>query len=162
MQILVELEGVLKGDKNDEPIMTGVVMAGSLSSWNRMHYMTAMNSEQAKYWFDVNKIVDYDIIIDSSVGLEYENLSERQINVARAKGNIDLFITSNPKNWVYAFDLGIPSVLFGMPSYLRAEFRPDAPKRLRSWDQVQEAIDRQNQARTQDARLTRTETLNFE
>jgi hypothetical protein len=52
--------------------------------------------------------------------------------------------------------------MFGMPSYLRPEFRPDMPKKIRSWNQIEEAIEKQNVLRTQDARLSRTESLNFE
>jgi hypothetical protein len=124
--------------------------------------MTEMSKAEAERWLDINKIVDYDLLIDNSVHLETENLQERQIQVARSRGNIDLFITSNPKLWVYAFDLGIPSMMFGVPEYLRVEFRPDAPKKIRSWDQVQEAVEKQNILKTQDARLQRTEGLNFE
>jgi hypothetical protein len=109
-----------------------------------------------------NKIVDFDLVLDSSVGLEGEDLVERQLSVARAKGPIDLFITANPEHWVYAFNHGIPCVMFGVPAYQRVEFRPDAPKRVRSWNQVVEAIEKQNEARTKDARLSRTEGLNFE
>jgi hypothetical protein len=124
--------------------------------------MTEMSEAEAKRWLDVNKVVDYDLLIDKSAHLEGENLQERQIQVARSRGNVDLFITSNPKLWVYAFEQGIPSIMFGVPEYLRVEFRPDAPKKMRSWDQVQEAVEKQNILKTQDARLLRTEGLNFE
>jgi hypothetical protein len=52
--------------------------------------------------------------------------------------------------------------MFGAPSYTRPEFRPDAPKRLRAWNDIEKAIEEQNALRTQDARLSRTEALNFE
>jgi len=161
MRILVEIDGVLK-DREDGVISTGVLMYGPLTAYNQIVLMTEMTEAEAKRWLDVNKIVDYDLLIDKSVHLETENLQERQIQVARSRGNIDLFITSNPKLWVYAFDLGIPSLMFGVPQYLRAEFRPDAPKKIRSWDQVQDAIEKQNILKTTDARLQRTEGINFE
>ena len=91
-----------------------------------------------------------------------ENLAERQINVARARGRIDLFLTNNPTMWAYAFDQGIVPLMFGVPSYTRPEFRPDAPKRVRAWTDIEEAIRKQNELKTQDARLSRTEGLNFE
>jgi hypothetical protein len=137
-------------------------MVGALSSWNRIQYMTEMTKDEAEYWFDINKVVDYDLLIDSSVGLEGEDLAERQIKYARARGPIELFITNNPKHWVFAFDQGIPSVLFAVPAYTRLEFRPDAPKKIRTWDEIEEAVKTQNQVRTKDARLLRTESLNFE
>jgi hypothetical protein len=155
------MDGVLRGN-NEAPIAPGIIMVGTLSSWNQITFMGSVTQAEMQYWLDVNKIVDFDRLIDSSVALEGEDLSERQVNVARAKGPIDLFITNNPKLWAYAFNMGIPSVMFAVPSYTRVEFRPDAPKRIRSWDNIEESINKQNELRTKDARLQRTEGLNFE
>jgi hypothetical protein len=161
MQILVDLEGVLKGDK-DQPLSQGIVMVGSLSAWNKITLISPLNAEQTRQWLDVNKIVDFDKVIDSGVGLVGEDLGERQVNHARSLGAIDLFITNNPTLWAYTFNQGIASVMFGVPAYTRPEFRPDAPKRLRAWNDIEKAIEEQNALRTQDARLSRTEALNFE
>lgn len=161
MQILVDLDGVLRGEK-DQPISQGVIMVGSLSSWNRVMLMSSLDEGATKYWVDVNKVVDFDKIIDSSVGLVAEDLGERQINYARSLGPVDLFITNNPHLWAYAFDQGIASVMFGVPSYTRPEFRPDAPKRVRAWSEIEKSVEEQNALRTNDARLSRTEALNFE
>jgi len=161
MQILVELDGVLR-NKDDGIISTGVLTYSMLTAYNRMTIMSSSTEEATLRWLNVNKVVDVDNIIDSSVALEGEDLAERQINFARSRGAIDLFITSNPKLWAYAFDLGITSIMFGVPSYIRPEFRPDAPKKVRSWDSIQEAIDRQNEARVKDLRLTRTNDVSFE
>jgi hypothetical protein len=161
MQILVDINGVLKG-MSDEPIPTGILMVGTLSVYNRLMFLSEMSEAQTNQWLNLNKIVDYDRVIDSSVGLAGEVLAERQIKVARAQGPVDLFITNNPTLWAFAFDMGIPSVMFGVPSYTRPEFRPDAPKRARAWGDIESAIQKQNSLRTEDARLTRTEALNFE
>lgn len=161
MQILVDISGVLRGS-GDEPIGTGILMIGTLSVYNRLTFISPTAEAETKLWLNLNKIVDYDLIYGSSVHLEGENLAERQIKVARSRGPIDLFITNNPELWAFAFDMGIPSVMFGVPSYTRPEFRPDAPKKFRKWNDIEEAINRQNVLRTEDARLTRTEALNFE
>jgi len=161
MQILVDLNGVLRGDK-DQPIPQGVVMVGSLSGWNRVLLMSELDAAATKYWLDVNKIVDFDLIIDSSAGLVGDNLKERQFNRARSLGPVDLFVTNDPTMWAFAFEQGVASVMFGAPSYTRPEFRPDAPKKLRAWSDIESAIEKQNELRTNDARLSRTEALNFE
>jgi hypothetical protein len=160
MRILVEIDGVLRG-RAEEPIATGVILVGTLTVFNQMILMASTTRSTAERWLDVNKIVDFDDVVDTSIGLVDEDLSKRQIAFARASGGVDLFITSNPKLWAYAFDLGIPSVMFGVPSYLRPEFRPDAPKKVRSWNEIEEAIEKQNAQRTQDARVKRTEGINF-
>lgn len=161
MKILVDVDGVLK-DHNDAPIATGVVFVGTLSVYNKLTFMTASSEAEVKYWLDTNKIVDFDEIIDASVKLEGESLAERQIKHARSRGQADLFITNNPHNWVFAFELGIPAVMFAVPAYTRPEFRPDAPRKVRAWSEIEETIRKQNELRTKDARLTRTESLNFE
>jgi hypothetical protein len=161
MNIVVDLDGVLKSDK-DQPIRAGVILVGSLSSWNKITYLSSMSTDETKYWLDINKIVDFDRIVDKTVGLVDENLGERQFNYARSLGLVEMYVTNNPSMWAYAFDQGIPAVMFGVPSYTRPEFRPDAPKRVRAWTDIEEAIEKQNVLRTQDARLSRTEALNFE
>jgi hypothetical protein len=161
MQILVDLDGVLRGP-NDQPISQGIVAVGSLSAWNKITLMSPLDGKQTQQWLDINKVVDFDKIVDSSVGLVGEKLGERQITFARSLGAVDLFITNSPKLWAFAFDQGIAAMMFGVPSYTRPEFRPDAPRRVRAWNDIERAIEEQNALRTQDARLSRTEALNFE
>lgn len=161
MHILVELDGVLRS-RTHEPIATGIMMVGALSAYNQISLMTDAATAEVTQWLDINKVVDFDNVFDASLSLAGDELAHRQINFARSRGKVDLFITNSPELWAYAFDLGIPSVMFGVPSYTRPEFRPDAPRKVRAWNEIEQAIEKQNAMRTQDARLTRTETLNFE
>jgi hypothetical protein len=161
MEILVELNGVLKSD-SDKPIITGVLMYAALAAYNRVTIITDMKEAEAIRWMNENKVVDFDKIIDSSVYLTDEEPVKRQINHARSLGGIELFITNNPKHWAYAFEMGIPSVMFGVPSYTRAEFRPDAPRKLRAWTDIEEAVAKQNALRTQDRRISKHEGFRFE
>ena len=162
MHVVIDLDGVLKGHQNDEPIRTGVQFVGALSAYNRISFITDFSKGEAEQWVNINKIVDFDNIYDSSLHLEGEDLKERQIRFARSRGPIDLFITTSPKLWVFAFDLGIPSMMFGVPGYIRPEFRPDAPKKVRSWSEIEKAVKKQNELRTKDARLTRADGVNFQ
>jgi hypothetical protein len=162
MHILVELNGVLR-NTDDAPIPVGQIIVGTLSAYHKITVLSAMDTPSTKLWFDSNKIVDIDDIIDSSAGLTDEVLTERQIKLARSRGAVDLFITGDPSMWAYAFEMGIPAIMMGQPSYLRPEFRPDAPKKLRAWNDIEEAVRKENIQRTQDARLTRNdESLRFD
>lgn len=161
MHILVELEGVLRGQK-DEPISSGILMVAQLAAYNQITFITSMSTPEAEQWTNLNKVVDYDNIIDNSVALVDEDLGERQLKVARAKGSIDLFITHSPTMWATAFDFGITSMMFAVPAYTRPEFRPDAPKRVRAWTDIEEAVAKQNELRTKDARQGRSEGVRFE
>jgi hypothetical protein len=162
MHIVVELDGVLRGHRNDEPILAGVQMVGALSAWNKITFITEMSRAEAEQWANINKIFEYDNMIDSSIALVGEDLKQRQLKMARANGSVELFITGDPKLWAFAFDMGIPSVMFGVPSYTRPEFRPDAPKKIRSWNEIETAVKKQHELRTKDARINRVEGVRFE
>lgn len=162
MQILVELDGVLRGQK-DEPIPLGIIMTAQLAAYNQIIFMTELSEAEAVQWINVNKVVDYDMLIDSNISLVDEPLKHRQLRYARARGNVDLVITNDPSFWAFAFEQGIPCMMLGVPAYTRIEFRPDAPKKVRAWTDIEEAIRKQNEIRTKDARLTRTdEGVRFE
>ena len=161
MQILVELEGVLRG-KRDEPIAAGIIITAQLAAHNQIIFMTELSQSEAEQWINVNKIVDYDMLVDSNISLVDEPLKHRQLRYARARGNVDLVITNDPSFWAFAFEQGIPAMMFGVPSYTRPEFRPDAPKKVRAWTDIEAAIAKQNELRTTDKRLTRSEGVRFE
>jgi hypothetical protein len=161
MQILVELEGVLRGQR-DEPIAAGIIITAQLAAHNQIIFMTELPKSEAEQWINVNKIVDYDMLVDSNISLVDEPLKERQLRYARARGNVDLVITNDPSFWAFAFNQGIPALMFGVPSYTRPEFRPDAPKKVRAWTDIEAAIAKQNELRTTDKRLTRSEGVRFE
>jgi hypothetical protein len=161
MNIVVDLDGVLRGHRNDEPIAAGILVVGALSAYNQIMFITELSEARVNQWLNENKVVDFDNVLSSALHLEGEELKHRQIKHARARGPIDLFITANPSLWAFAFEQGIPSIMFGVPSYLRAEFRPDAPKAVRSWSDIEAAVSKQNELMTKDKRLIRTETVRF-
>lgn len=162
MHILVELEGVLRGVYKQDPIPEGVLMTGALSAYNQISFITDMSFNDATRWLNENKIVDFDNVIGSEASLAGEVLKQRQIKHARSKGPIGLFITSNPELWAFAFSMGIPCVMFGVPKYLAPEFRPDAPKNRRSWSEIEKSVKQQNELMTEEARQIRTESVRFE
>lgn len=162
MHIIVELEGVLKGAVKDDPIAEGVLVTGALSAFNQITFITEMATKEAERWLNENKVVDFDGVVDKSLALPGENLKERQITHVRSRGKVGLFITSNPELWKYAFDAGIPVMLFGVSQYFSTEFRPDVPKARKTWAEVEDAVKKHNEIRTKEARQIRTETVRFE
>lgn len=157
----MDLDGVLRGP-NNEPISMGIIMVAQLAAYNQITFITSLSKPEAEQWINVNKVVDYDRLIDSSYNLVDEDLTERQIKAARAYSNVDMFITNSPHAWAYAFDQGIPSMMFGVPSYTRVEFRPDAPKKVRAWTEIEAAVAKQNELRTRDKRLNQSDGVRFE
>jgi hypothetical protein len=161
MRIVVDLEGVLKGSQ-DDPIATGVILVAQLAAYNQIALMTAMKGAEAERWINVNKIVDFDALATADMALVDEDLKQRQLKFLRSQGGVGLVITNDPVFWAFAFEQGIPSIMFGVPTYTRPEFRPDAPKRVRAWSEIEAAIAKQNELRTKDKRLTQSEGVRFE
>ena len=90
MEILVELDGVLR-NQEDAPIPTGVILYQTLTAYNRMTIASSMSREDTERWLNINKIVDFDLMIDNSAHLEGENLTQRQINVAPSFGQFTIY-----------------------------------------------------------------------
>jgi hypothetical protein len=160
MRILVELDGVLRGRASD-PITTGVLLVGTLTAFNQIVLLSSSSTTETERWLAINKVVDYDEIVDSSAALVGEDQSRRQLDVARSKGVADMLITADPKLWRYAFDRGIACVLFGPPGQVSPEYRHDAPPKVRAWAEVEAAVEEQNVIRTKAARTQMPEGIAF-
>ena len=62
-----------------------------------------------------------------------------------------MYVDSDPAMCAWVFeDQGIPALVFMSPDFLPVEHRPDAPKSIRTWDSIQDAITKQNLAKTKD------------
>ena len=47
MHVVVDLDGVLRGNRNDEPIMQGLQTVGALSGWNKISFITELSKHAA-------------------------------------------------------------------------------------------------------------------
>lgn len=162
MHILIDLDGTLRDVRQDTPISHGIQVCGALSAYNQITILTELSKSAAEQWLNQNKVVDFDNILDSSYELEGVPLKQRQLTSARSKGKIDIVFTADPSLWAFAFELGITVILFGDPDYVPPSYRPDAPQSVRRWNDIEESIRKQNERRTKEARIVRTETVRFE
>lgn len=72
--------------------------------------------------------------------------------MSRSRAPIEMYVDSDPAMCAWVFEeQGIPAVMFMNPGYLSVERRPDAPKKVRTWNQIEESINRVNIARSKDA-----------
>ena len=151
VNILLTLDGVLSSESG-EPIRAGVALYYALNINTRVAIMTTRNEEDAKHWLTAHGIINYDDLIDSSFALEGEDLKKRQFKVSRSRAPIEMFVDSDPAMCAWVFeDQQIPAVLFSHPSYLKVENRPDAPKKVRKWSEIEDAVTRVNIAKSEAA-----------
>lgn len=161
MNILVSLEGVLSSETG-HPIRSGVFLYYALAASHRVMIVTTRDRRDATHWLASHGIIDFDDIIDSSYGLEGEDLRKRQITYCRAQGGIELYIDSDPSMCAWVFEQGITAVVFAHPSYLPVAHRPDAPKKIRTWNEVENSIKKVNIAKSLDKRLNNEDSTMWE
>lgn len=148
MNILVALDGVLSSESG-EPIRAGVALYYALNINNRVAIMTSREQEDAKQWLQNHGIINYDDLIDRSFSLEGEDLKKRQFVLSRSRAPIELYVDSDPRMCAWVFETQmVPTVLFTHPGYVKVEHRPDAPKKVRAWSDIEESINRVNTARS--------------
>ena len=69
-----------------------------------------------------------------------------------------MYVDTDPAMCAWVFETQrITSVLVSHPSYAKIENRPDAPKSMRTWDQIVEAVDRVNVAKAKERMAPNTE-----
>lgn len=159
MNILVALDGVLSSDSG-EPIRAGVALYYALNVNNRVALMTKRGEEDAKQWLQAHGIINYDDLIDSSFELAGEDLKKRQFTMSRSRAPIEMYVDSDPKMCAWVFEeQSVPAILFAHPGFARVENRPDAPKKVRAWSDIEDSINRVNTARSLAAQAPKEQTF---
>lgn len=159
MNILVSLDGVLSSESG-EPIRAGVALYYALNVNNRVAIMTKRTESDAKQWLQSHGIINYDDLIDSSFELTGEDLKKRQFILSRSRAPIEMYVDSDPSMcaWVFQEQM-VPTVLFSHPGYVKIEHRPDAPKKVRAWSDIEDSITRVNIARSEAAQVPKEQTF---
>lgn len=159
MNILVSLDGVLSSESG-EPIRAGVALYYALNVNNRVAIMTKRTEADAKQWLQSHGIINYDDLIDISMSLEGEELKKRQFILSRSRAPIEMYVDSDPTMcaWVFQEQM-VPTVLFSHPGYVKVEHRPDAPKKVRAWADIEDSINRVNIARSEAAQAPKEQTF---
>ena len=152
MNILLNLDGVLSSESG-EPNRAGVVIYYALNAGHRVALITGRKKADAEHWLNSHGIIGYDDLMSDEVALEGEDLKKRQFILSRSRAPIELYVDSDPSMCAWVLESqGVTTLLVSSPSYLPVENRPDAPKSVRKWSDIEEAIDRVNVAKTKNAK----------
>jgi hypothetical protein len=163
MNFVFSLEGVLRGDTG-ELIPDGLILYRSLAMVGRTVVITEMDEQLAKVWLMMHNLSKYDLLIDNSVLIDPdESLKRRQLAIARSRGTVSMYVDADPSMAAEALRQGIPTLLFSTPLYARPEYRPDAPKGIRKWDDIVAEKNRQQALKAVDDRLHKSdESMGYE
>ena len=138
---LISLEGVLKNDR-DAPVGEGRMLLETMKLAHiRMTMLTSGTMARAEHWLRVN-MVDVDDVIANDVLLDpTEDLRQRQIQVARARGQVSMVIDADPEVIAWALSEGLVGLLFVHPALMLPKARPVGVRR--PWGAIQDELDRQ-------------------
>lgn len=142
MNVLLALEGVLRS-ATGIPIHHGMSLYWSLCSQHRVVLCLDGPTPAAERWLMLEGLTAHDHMIDASVARVGMDLRDRQSDVERSMGTVDLLVDPSPERCAKGLQKGITSLLFLHPQYLRPEFRPDSHKPIRAWSQIEAEIEQQ-------------------
>lgn len=152
MSVLVYMDGVLR-DSSKRPISQGIALYRSLKT-KTTAVIACADSKDADRWLRENKLRDLDSLIDLNIPALGDDPEFRQFEYARAKGRVDLVITSNPELAKKLLAVGMTTIMFLHPHYLKEEFRPDSRKGIQSWADIVSELEKQQDSFSEDPRVS--------
>lgn len=162
MNTLLSLDGVMRSSTGDV-IYGGLATYRAYKAIGRVVLVTELDRRMADAWCLTNNVADYDDLIDSGVAVDPdEPVRFRQLSVARNKGTVDLYIDADPMYVAEGLRRGMTSLLFSAPAYARPEYRPDARRGVRPWEELVNERTRQQAMLATDSRLFDNDIAGFE
>ena len=139
MSAIIALEGVLKTETGD-PIPEGIKLFRILSEFYRIIISSDMDVKHSEHWLKSHMIVGYGELYDSSLFFEGQDLRLRHLDVAKAKGKLELFIDSDADYCAAALAIGVPTIMFASPRFVRTL------RNVKPWEDLQLEVNRQKDA----------------
>jgi hypothetical protein len=139
MSVIIALDGVLKTETGD-PIPEGIKLFRILSEFHRVILSSDMDTQKTEHWLRSHMIVGYGEIYDSSLFFVGQELRSRHLDIAKSKGKIELFIDSDADFCAEALALGITTIMFASPRFVRLS------RTVKPWEDLQIEVARQKEA----------------
>lgn len=139
MAAIVALEGVLKNEVGD-PIPDGIKLFRVLAESYRIIISSDMSGDLTDHWLRSNLIIGYGEVYDSSMFYEGQDLRLRHLDIAKSKGKVELFIDPDADYCAEALRIGIPTMMFASPIFVRTT------RKVKPWDELTAEVDRQRDA----------------
>lgn len=151
MTFLMFIDGVLRTHTHT-PIYQGLGLYRLLAENNRV-LLISSNKEVDDVWLRQHKINKIDDLIGRDIPSMTDNAEFRQVEYCRGQGPVEMVITSNPVLAKDLLEVGITTMVFLQPSYVKEEFRPDSRVGRKSWEDISTEIANQQDAIKEDPRV---------
>jgi len=145
------IDGVLRTHTHT-PIYQGLGLYRLLAENNRV-LLISSNKEVDDVWLRQHKINKIDDLIGRDIPSMTDNAEFRQVEYCRGQGPVEMVITSNPVLAKNLLEVGITTMVFLQPSYVKEEFRPDSRVGRKSWEDISTEIANQQDAIKEDPRV---------
>lgn len=151
MAILVFIDGVLRNSAN-APIPDGLKLYRTLKEQNRV-LVLCKDKEKDDHWLRQHRFNNIDDLIDLDIPALGDDPEFRQVEWVRSQGPVDYVVTSDPVLTNKLLQVGVTTLVFMNPIYIKEEFRPDSRKGVRSWQEIADEIARQQDNYSEDERV---------
>ena len=150
MAIVMFVDGVLRSETGS-PIYQGLALYRMFNEDVRVILLTD-EREKTHRWLLEHKINKFDDLIDQNVPGVIDDPDFEQVKYCRSQGKVELVVTGDTDLAKKMLEIGLDTLLFLHPSYLRPEFRPDGRQGMKSWAAIEEEMDKQIEMMKEDPR----------
>ena len=151
MSVAIFVDGVLRGDGN-VPIYQGLALYRMFNEDIRV-VLLCEDKTLVHRWLLEHKINKLDDIMDYTVPGILNDPDFDLVKYVRSQGKLDLVITADIELSKKLLEIGMDTLMFLHPSYLRPEFRPDSRQGVRSWSEIEAESEKQIEMRREDPRV---------
>jgi hypothetical protein len=134
------------------PIYQGLALYRMFNEDVRVILLTD-DRDKTHRWLLEHRINTFDDLVDRNVPGVLDNPDLEQVKYCRSQGKVELVVTGNVELSKKLLEIGLDTLLFLHPTYLRPEFRPDGRQGMKAWADIEEEIDKQIEMIKEDPRV---------
>lgn len=134
------------------PIYQGLALYRMFNEDVRVILLTD-DRDKTHRWLLEHRINTFDDLVDRNVPGILNDPDLEQVKYCRSQGKVELVVTGNVELSKKLLEIGLDTLLFLHPTYLRPEFRPDGRQGMKAWADIEEEIDKQIEMIKEDPRV---------
>ena len=134
------------------PIYQGLALYRMFNEDVRVVLLTD-DREKTHRWLLEHRINTFDDLVDRNVPGVLDDPDLEQVKYCRSQGKVELVVTGNVELAKRLLEIGLDTLLFLHPTYLRPEFRPDGRQGVKAWAEIENEIDKQIEMIKEDPRV---------
>ena len=136
--MVISMDGVLRTEVGD-PIPQGLKLYDALAASGRVVLSTDGTREAAEHWLRLNLIKGYGDLLANDSAYEGEDLKLRHLKMMQSKGRIILFVDPDVDRCKAALQMGITTLLFASPKFVRTK------RQIKPWNELTEELQKQKE-----------------